>query len=412
MTRSTTTSLQISTAAATPRVSSQHSIASHQQRETQPTRADSARKRFDALKARWWPSMRCHIEEVLRGTSGELSTLLRMADYQLDTDGKRLRALVPIRLAQAFRVDPRRLLPFAAACELIHNASLVHDDIQDGDTVRRGQPAVWKVFGMAQAMNLGSAFLYQAVQLIDGLEATPERRQEILRRVLKATLSVIEGQCQELSLRARLDVGFDQYLAMVGLKTASFLVLPMCGSARLCGASKELEQGLTEAANYLGTLYQIQDDIVDLWGDKGRGCRGNDLREGKPSALVAHCLEQSSPADGEWLRQVLRKPRELTTTEEVDEAIELFERCGSLDFVLDEVIRLSDAAVSVPALTGHPDLLQVVQEMKILIQSTIAGPLALRDRLPSAQPAMDEDATRSRGGAHNLVNLHPSSRRH
>ncbi len=391
MTRQTTASPQVSIPASTlPPCGQRPAIGD---RQLGSTCDDSAAKgRFESLKAQWWPNIRHHINGVFRTTGDHGSVLLRMAYYQLDTGGGRLRAMVPIRLAQAFHVDPRRLLPFAAACELIHNASLVHDDIQDGDTVRRSQPTVWKAFGMAEAMNLGSAFLYQAVQLIERLEGTPDLRGEVLRRVLRATLRVIEGQCQELELKARPGIRFGDYLGMVEKKTASFLVLPVSGAALLCGAPRGLERGLTEAAGHLGTLYQIQDDVADLWGDKGRGCRGNDLREGKPSALVVHCLEHCSAADGEWLRDVLEKPRHLTTDEEVTEAVALFERCGSLDFVLDEVMRLSDGACRVPALARHPALLQVIEEMKILALSSIAGPLARRGRLQSDLLGADDDA--------------------
>src|SRR5438270_6085718 len=115
-------------------------------------RTTDRRTRFEALRAAWWPAIRALMDELIRESGGEGSLLRQMADYHLQTPGKRLRAILPLLIAEALGVAPERLVPFGAACEMLHNASLVHDDLQDGDSTRRGQPAVWKKFGMPQAI--------------------------------------------------------------------------------------------------------------------------------------------------------------------------------------------------------------------------------------------------------------------
>src|SRR5262245_42398218 len=109
------------------------------------------KQRFELLSRRWWPEIARLIEEVVDGATTAGSLLRQMAHYHQATGGKRLRAILPLLIAEALAADPRRVVPFGAACEMLHNASLVHDDVQDADGMRRGQLAVWRKFGVAQA---------------------------------------------------------------------------------------------------------------------------------------------------------------------------------------------------------------------------------------------------------------------
>jgi geranylgeranyl diphosphate synthase type I len=150
---------------------------------------------------------------------------------------------MPLLIAEALGVEPGRLAPFGAACEMLHNASLVHDDVQDGDRLRRGQPTVWKKFGFAQAINLGDAMIACAVLLMHRLDARPELRERVVRRMFLEVLRVIEGQVQDLDLKRHDHVTLDDYLRMVEGKTSRLFALPLSGAAMLCGASEEVEQG-------------------------------------------------------------------------------------------------------------------------------------------------------------------------
>jgi len=328
---------------------------------TEEIRAD-LKTRFESLRAAWWPSVQTLMYEVMQDSSPEQSLLLQMSDYHLKTGGKRLRAILPLLIAQALGTDPSRIVPFGAACEMLHNASLVHDDLQDGDSARRGQPTVWKKFGSPQAVNLGDAMIAYTILLMQRLEVPAPLRERATHRVLVEMLRVIEGQVQELELKSQTDVTIADYMEMVEGKTSRLFALPMGGAALLCGASEEVEQGLVEAACHIGVLFQIQDDILDIYGEKQREFSGNDIREGKPSVLAVHCLGAVGAQEAKWLKAVLDKPRDRTTEQDIARVKDLFTRAGSVRFAIDELARRKKAALSAQALAPYPVLLEVLDE--------------------------------------------------
>jgi hydroxymethylglutaryl-CoA reductase len=327
-------------------------------KETDSTRI---RARFDGLRKDHLPAIQALIQKVLEESS-DGSTLAAMCNYHLDTGGKRLRALLPLLVAESLGDDPARLVPFGAACEMLHNATLVHDDVQDGDRIRRGRETVWHRFGTPQAINLGDAMFYYTLLLLQRLDAPIARREAAARRVLQETLRVIDGQEREFLLRRSPRPNLRDYFALVEAKTSGLFALPIAGAAALCGQSPQIVQGLQEAARHMGVLFQIQDDVLDLYGDKGRGMRGNDIREGKRSIMVVHALHAGGP-DGERLSQILEKDRDTTTGDEVDEALQIFGRAGSLAYALEEVATRRQRALTVPALDDHPHLLSVIEAM-------------------------------------------------
>ena len=342
------------------------------------------RTRFETLRAAWWPAIRGLMDELLQESSGEGSLLRQMAEYHLQAEGKGLRAVLPLLIAEALGVQPARLVPFGAACEMLHNASLVHDDLQDGDQVRRGQTAVWKRFGMTQAINLGDAMIAYTILLMQRLEVPAGLRERATSRLLLEMLRVIEGQVQDLELKAQAEVTLSDYLRMVEGKTSRLFALPMGGAALLCGAPAEVEQGLVEAACHIGVLFQIQDDVLDIYGDKRREQPGNDIREGKRSVLVVHCFESAPAEDAARLRQVLDKPRSRTTAQDVAKVRAMFDAAGSLEFALGELARRRAAALQVPGLSAYPALRDVLDEacrlflkpVAKLFPSAFAGPAA------------------------------------
>ena len=296
-------------------------------------------ERFESLREAWWPRMQGMIDEVLTTSSPTGPDLARMTRYHLETGGKRLRAMLPLLVAEALDVPAARLLPFGAACEMLHNATLVHDDLQDGDAWRRGRPTVWNRFGMPQAVNVGDAMFYWTLMLVSRVEATAEVRQKATERVVHETLRVIDGQAQEFALKERPRVSVLEYLRMVDGKTSGLFSLPMAGAAVLCGADDATVEGLAEASRHLGVLFQIQDDVLDLYGEKGREKVGNDLREGKRSLLVVHALATLEADDATWLRAVVDAPRDQTSDHDVAGAIDLLTRCGALDRAIAEIER-------------------------------------------------------------------------
>ncbi len=320
------------------------------------------RERFVSLRERWLPAILELASDAIERSSPPGSTLPGMARYHMKTGGKRLRALLPLLTAEALGSDPAALVPLGAACEVLHNATLVHDDLQDGDRLRRGEPTVWAHYGQPQAINLGDAMFYWTLLLVQRLDAPADRREAVAERVLLETLRVIDGQEQEFSLKTA-PANLEGYFAMVEGKTSGLFALPMAGAALYCGAPPAVVDDLAEAARHMGVLFQIQDDVLDLYGSKGRDMVGTDIAEGKRSALVVRALTTLPPERAAWLQAVLDAPREATSPAQVAEAIELLRACGALDFALAELERRRAAALAVPSVAASPALTELVGGM-------------------------------------------------
>ncbi|MCK5796391.1 MAG: polyprenyl synthetase family protein, partial [Deltaproteobacteria bacterium] len=218
-------------------------------------------ERFSELRETVLPQIMALLDEILVTASPTSSELVAMCRYHLDTGGKRLRALLPLIVAETLGTDAASLIPFGAACEMLHNATLVHDDLQDGDRQRRGRDTVWEHYGAPRAINLGDAMFYYAVLLLHRLDAPAPARERATKRLLLETLRVIDGQEREFLLKQESAPSLADYFAMVEGKTSGLFALPIAGAAELCDANDVVASALTESSRHLGVLFQIQDDV-------------------------------------------------------------------------------------------------------------------------------------------------------
>lgn len=253
-----------------------------------------------------------------------------MSRYHFETGGKRLRALIPSYIYEVLGHNGRDLLPFGAAVEMIHNATLVHDDLQDGDELRRGRPTVWKKYSSAQAINCGDAMFQYANQLILRSELESRTVLRLIERAASATAKVIEGQAQEFLMKEEESYpGTESYLRVIRGKTSGLFALPVVGALEAAGVSEDVCAHVEESAQALGVLFQVQDDYLDLYGEKGRDRRATDVAEGKISFFVAHVYERGDDREKARLREILRKDRVRTSDAEIEEALALFDRTGA-----------------------------------------------------------------------------------
>lgn len=310
-----------------------------------------------------------------RMADGAEPLAVRMCREHLATGGKRLRARLAVEACVALGGDRDQALPWAAACELIHNASLVHDDLQDGDRVRRGQEALWSRYGTEQAINAGDLMLMLPTLAVGEIDCDPGLRWELARLVAWHGARTAMGQAEEMVLRTTQCVDVERYLAAARGKTAGLFGLPVEGAAWLAGADASRARRYAAPFEDLGLVYQLVDDVVDLFGDKGREERGADVREGKISALVVLHLD-AHPEDRLWLLRVLGTPRERTTIEVVTNVTERFRSGGALAAVLDRVDALCDA-VDGDALADAPGLRRFALSLRDRIVAPLGG---LRER--------------------------------
>lgn len=318
-------------------------------------------RRLEKIRERDLPAILAMLENVTRDAGQGDSALAAMCRYHLETGGKRLRALLPSLVADYLGRDAVKVLPLGAACEMLHNATLVHDDVQDGDRVRRGRETVWCRFGVPRAINLGDAMFYYAVLLLQQLDVPAEQRNHLVRMLVSETLQIIEGQEREFALRGSAQPTLAEYFSMVEAKTSRLFALPMVGAVEILGQDGEMVPGLSEAARHIGVLFQMQDDVLDLYGDKGRDQKGSDIAEGKRSILAVHALECGHPDDAEALLAILDKEREGTTQDDVAGVMRVFERTGSLAFAVEEMHARKEQALAAVRGSGQPGLKALVE---------------------------------------------------
>lgn len=264
--------------------------------------------------------------------------------HHLDSGGKRIRPAICVLACERLGGSGDDALHFAAAVEVMHNMFLVHDDVEDGDTVRRDRPTVWVTYGMPNAVNVGDYMLGMGLAAV--LKSpVPDRELARLMRAYVGTLTTTcRGQALDMNLRGA-EVTVEDYLRMVTLKTGRYLALGMVGGAIIAGADDETVGTIEELGENMGPAFQIRDDTIDLTVGKGRGgVTGNDIREGKPSILYAHALSQADARQRRFLTDVMARPREETTDEDVGRVAGLYEQLGSLDFARAEADRLVNQA--------------------------------------------------------------------
>ena len=303
------------------------------------------------------------IDDTVAGATGKPTSLATMLSYHMSTGGKRLRALLPLALAQVLGHDADALVPFGAACELLHNATLVHDDLQDGDRVRRGKPTIWVEYGQARAINLGDAMLYYTLLLLGQLDAPVELKYAVQERLIRETLRVIDGQDREFLLQSMQAPAFGDYIDMVEGKTSGLFSLPLAGAALLCGAPQELVEALEVASADLGVVFQVQDDLLDIYGDKGREHRGTDIAEGKISMLVVHALEHASQEDAAWLKDLLGRARDSVTRDEIEQAIGVLERAGAVERAVQEIDHRIDRVMNQAIWSHYPQVRLMLEQV-------------------------------------------------
>ena len=277
-------------------------------------------------------------------TQGRVGTLYDMMRYHLGwTDerfqpatrspGKRFRPAMCLLVCEALGGVRDTALPAAAAIELVHNFSLIHDDIEDKDEVRRGMPTVWKVWGVDQAINTGDGLHGLANWAALGLAARgvpPEKTLAVLRAIDAAILRLCEGQYLDLSNEGG-DVTVEEYLNVIRRKTAALIEAATHTGAILGTDDHGVWARFARFGQTLGLAFQIRDDVLGVFSPEKLGKEGaGDILRRKRNLPYLHALANSPRADR--LRQIYAHE---PTTAEAGEVLETFRACGSEAFCTD-----------------------------------------------------------------------------
>jgi geranylgeranyl diphosphate synthase, type I len=267
-----------------------------------------------------------------------------------NNSGKALRPALCLFSCEAVGGNYRKALPAAGALELIHNFSLIHDDIQDDDKERRHRPTVWAVWGKPQAINAGTAMRILAnasLVRLQGDGISLQKQLVVNQQLDEISLRLIEGQYLDISYENLFDIKVRDYLSMISGKTASLIAGSMEIGAFLGTDSEITIKSFQEIGKNLGLAFQIRDDILGIWGnpeETGKSA-GNDIRRRKKSYPVVYALENTDKALKKELVSIYQNA--LISEKEVDRVLEIFESVGAQTNAQKMVETYSDEALHI-----------------------------------------------------------------
>jgi geranylgeranyl diphosphate synthase type I len=308
---------------------------------------------FEAFAQKTRPELKNELQNVV-ARSGDFgcSELLDMITYQLgwtgdgagpETEGKRIRPLLVLLSAEGAGGNWKDALPAAAAVELIHNFSLIHDDIEDQGETRRGRPTIWKIWGEPQAINTGDAmFALANISLQNLIRNIPApATQEACSLFHSTCLRLTQGQHLDILFEDREWVSLDEYWEMVSGKTAALLAFCLEVGAISAGVAAPKQNSYREFGHNLGLAFQVQDDILGIWGDTdqiGKSTTG-DLIVRKKTLPVIYGLEQKKGFYQRWSAGPIQP-------EDVQEMRAMLEEEGGLAYAQKHASRLTNLALS------------------------------------------------------------------
>lgn len=292
--------------------------------------------------AAWLPALESEMRGVLAAPDAATLPHYGMMQYHMGwvdahfapsnlPAGKRLRPILCLLACAETGGDPAQALPAAAALEILHNFSLVHDDIEDGDETRRHRATVWKLWGVPLAINAGDgmfALAFGAMQRLRERGAAPVAVLAALDVFTKTCVALTEGQYLDMSFERRDCVSVDEYLRMISGKTAALVGASVAIGAHIGGAPAQEAQALGRFGQEIGLAFQIQDDMLGIWGDPavtGKAA-GNDILRKKKSYPLLHA--RNHPQSGGALAQLLAGE---VTAAQLPAALDLLAAAGARD---------------------------------------------------------------------------------
>jgi len=283
--------------------------------------------------------------------------------------GKRLRPLLCLLTCQAAGGEAATALPAATAIEILHNFSLAHDDIEDNSPTRRSRAALWTLWGVPQAINIGDALFAVAHRTLGEIpqqDVPAERVLEAIQAFDAACVALTEGQHLDMSFEQRLDVTVDEYLEMIGGKTAALIGLSAQLGASLAGAPARMVSHFREFGWNLGLAFQIEDDILGIWGDEsvtGKSA-STDILEKKKTLPVVYGLASDA---GARLQTIYRQPE--LTSQDIARVLRLLNEADALGYTRQMAEEAYQRAHEALAATGlNAAALTAVRELAAMLR--------------------------------------------
>jgi geranylgeranyl diphosphate synthase type I len=306
------------------------------------------------------------LAELIADTEGEIVRLVQdrdpsthglyeMVRYHLALDGsgasggKRMRPLLGLLAYASIAGEHERALPGAAAVELGHNFSLVHDDIEDGDTERRHRPTLWAIHGVPQAINTGDTLFSLsriALHRLSDLGFSDRTVLRLMRLFDETCLALCEGQYLDIAMSASDDLmSVDLYFDMIGRKTAALIAASIQAGAMLATEDDEVIARYRSFGWALGLAFQLNDDLLGIWGPlQATGKEPSDVAHRKKTLPVIYAWEHAPAAERARLGELfaIADP----SADDVDEIVSILERTGAREYTRDQARRYRDEALA------------------------------------------------------------------
>ncbi|MCW4047138.1 MAG: polyprenyl synthetase family protein [Candidatus Bathyarchaeota archaeon] len=271
----------------------------------------------------------------------------------LDRGGKRWRPALFLLICEALGGKAADCLDFAIIPEVVHNGTLIIDDIEDSSELRRGKPCTYRIYGVDIAVNAGNAMYYLPLLPLMEKKAQlpPEKLRDIYEVYVQEMINLSMGQAMDIAWHRGIanadDLSEEDYLQMCAYKTGTLARMAAKLAAVLAGANRELVEKLGRFAESIGVAFQMQDDVLDLTGKEfaaKKGGVGQDITEGKRTLMVIYTLKKASSMDRKRLIQILN----MHTSDQAlrDEAIAIMQKYGAIEHVKQTATRMVEESWS------------------------------------------------------------------
>ena len=283
-----------------------------------------------------------HLNSKLKGNPKKLYDA---ASHLIVHGGKRLRPYMVIRSCQILGGKSFNAMPAASAVEMIHNFTLVHDDIMDNDEIRHGVPTVHKKFGMPIAILAGDVLFSKAYQVITDSKLSPVSINQLVSRLAKACVDVCEGQLLDVKMAEGKKIPTQaEYITMIGKKTAALFDVS-CAMGAICATSKNKDiSNLSSFGRNLGIAFQITDDLIGVMGDPRVTKKpvGNDLREGKKSLPILMAIKSAKGKDKKIILKAFGNSK--ATRNDLNKAVDVIRSLGIEENVRKQSLKYAEKA--------------------------------------------------------------------
>jgi geranylgeranyl diphosphate synthase, type I len=259
--------------------------------------------------------------------------LREASQHLIKAGGKKIRPTLVLLSCEAVGGRPEDAFKTAAAIELIHTFSLIHDDIMDKDEIRRGKSSVHVLWGEPMAILAGDTLFSKAFETVlksHNKDISYDRVINTLNTVVDSCIKICEGQAYDIGFEESFNINEQEYMTMIYKKTAALIAAATKSGSILGGGSKNQIDALSEFGKLIGMAFQIQDDYLDVISDESKIGKpvGSDIVEGKMTLMVVNALEKASSEDKVKLISILTEKND----ENILEAINIFRRYGSIDY--------------------------------------------------------------------------------